>query len=263
MHTECEYKLVLANGAFKSGSTWLREIVKHLRRFDPIPEAYASRRLPHWIREERIERFLNDHSMKCVCLSKSHIYLPEVIRKLRKHRNIRVLNIKRDIRDVVVSAYYHYKRTSEREIGFSEYYWRIGRFKAHEVMEYNQNWSADDGAILFTEYESLKKDFHAEVAKIALFLGIEASDERIGRIQEKTSIENLRKSRGEEALEEGSRFFRKGVIGDWKNHFSEDELKDVANIEESGLAGVSYIKYWCGFPMRRRALRFKQRLFQK
>ena len=52
--------LVLANGAFKSGSTWLREIVRHMRGFEPIPMAFQHPDYPHWIDARKIDQFLQE-----------------------------------------------------------------------------------------------------------------------------------------------------------------------------------------------------------
>ena len=47
MHEEARYKLVLANGAFKSGSTWLRDIAKRLVNFEKLADKFARERLKH------------------------------------------------------------------------------------------------------------------------------------------------------------------------------------------------------------------------
>lgn len=253
------YKLVLANGAFKSGSTWLRDIVKLMRNFSEIPPEYANRRLRHWIRETKIEAFLKDRTVEGVYVSKSHIYLPEIVRKLAQYKNLRVLDIKREIKDVVVSAYYHYKRESEKNISFSEYYWKIGRFKAFEVKQYHASWEGDYPFVLFAEYEKLKEDFEGEVARIANFLGVSLDRSRIAEIKEQTSLENLRKQRGEEDAPEEARFFRKGVTGDWMNHFEKKEFADIEKIDSSGLWGLDYAYYYLAFPTRRRIDRLRKR----
>jgi hypothetical protein len=250
------YRLVLANGAFKSGSTWLRDIVQYMREFHPIPHRYARSRLPHWIRETMIEPFLEDPGIDGVYLSKSHIYLPEVVRRVSSHGNVRILNIRRDLRDVVVSAYYHYRRKTGRQWTFSDYYWKVGRLKAYEVIEYQNAWQSASGHVLFTEYEALKSDFANEVVRIAAFLDLPVTLERAGEIRELTDISRSRQRRGEENLREEDRFFRKGIVGDWENHFAPDELRDVERIESHGLKGVDYAKFYLAFPMRRRATRW-------
>ncbi len=256
-----DYKVVLANGAFKSGSTWLRDIVKCFRAFDPIPPAYQDRRFEHWISEVKIEALLRDERHLGVYLSKSHLYLPEVVRGLLAYENLRVLNIKRDYRDVVVSAYYHYCRTRKVKMTFDRYYWRIGRYRIVEIMDYHRAWDLGDPTrVLLTSYERLQGDFGAEVRRLAGFLEVDLDGRAIEDIRERTSLENLRRLRGEDGKPEEERFFRKGIVGDWENHFTDDQMRDFERITREGLQGGGRLLYWLVFPCRRRLQRLGMRM---
>jgi len=250
-------RLILANGAFKSGSTWLREIVKNLAAFDPIPVQYADRKYAHWINSGKLKEFAADPAIEGEFLSKSHLYLPSTVRLVLSLEPILVINIKRDIRDVTVSAYYHYKRARKKDhLSFKDYYWSVGRFKAMEVREYNHAWDVDHPRVLLTSYEGLKENFFDEVEKIAGFLGFACNDDIIRRVQEATSIGSLQKQRGEENVPEDKRFFRKGIVGDWKSHFGEEEAADLEKIADNGFRGIDSLKYWVAFPLRRRITSF-------
>ena len=103
--------LVLANGAFKSGSTWLYEIVRHMRPFDPIPQPFQHPDYAHLIDPRKITQFLQQcdyHSHHY--LSKSHIYDRELATVILSCPAARVLSIGRDTRDVLVSHYFHVRR---------------------------------------------------------------------------------------------------------------------------------------------------------
>lgn len=186
-------------------------------------------------------------------LSKSHIYLPSMVKRVLSLECVSVINIERDIRDVTVSAYYHYKRVRKQdELTFSDYYWRVGRYKGFEVLQYNHSWRIEHPRVFPTSYEALKSSFADEVRMIADFLGFPISREDIMRILEETSMENLQRKRGEEGKPESQRFFRKGVVGDWTSHFAPPEVGDIGRIMEHGLRGIDRVKCDLAFPLRRR-----------
>lgn len=260
MNRQIPYRLILANGAFKSGSTWLREIVKHCIQCEAIPPRYALRQLSHWVNEAQIPRLLLDSEVTGPFLSKSHIYLPESIARLLKFDNIRILNVEREIKDVVVSAYFHYKRDYKKNVSFLDYYWSLGRLKAAEVLEYNANWPNDDFRIFKTSYEALTKHFESEVERLGAFLGICLSHGRVLEIKDKTSIQRLRQNWDEENKEEAERFFRKGIVGDWVNYFDLDAERDIENIKNMGLELAGRVKYHFLFRQRRRVMNRIERL---
>ena len=85
-------------------------------------------------------------------------------------------------------------------------------------------------------YEDLKKDTRAAIRKICKFLEIELSDDVIEKVYENTTFESMSKndttnySWNEKAgVWKGSKFIRKGIVGDWKNFFSEELLQEFNN----------------------------------
>ncbi len=246
-------RIILANGAFKSGSTWLREIIKEMAPFAAIPPRYADEKYAHWVHLGKLDAFARDESVEGNFLSKSHIYLPSMVKRVLSLECVSVVNIERDIRDVVVSAYYHYKRVNKKEnLTFGDYYRRVGRYKAAEVLQYNLSWKIDHPRVLLTSYEALKSDFDGEVGKVADFLGFSVTPDDLSRIRTETSMENLQRKRGEDKRPEAERFFRKGIVGDWTSHFDPSEIVDLENIAKNGLKGLDRMKYLVAFPLRRR-----------
>lgn len=254
------YKLVLSNGAFKSGSTWLREIVLNLRPFEPVPRQYARRSRPHWVCETRVSQLLADPETPGPILSKSHLFLPHVAREVLMHPNVRVINIQRDLRDAVVSSYYHFLRRRRLRMSFRAYYRTFGRIKVAELCAYHRVWDVDDPKVLKLHFEDLKLEFAESVRRLAAFLEVEVSRADISRIHDVTSIARLRQLRGEASTAEPDRFFRRGAIGDWRDHFTSDDLRDLDRIVESGLTGAPRILYWGLNPVRRTLLRAARRL---
>ncbi|KAL0438600.1 UNVERIFIED_CONTAM: Cytosolic sulfotransferase 6 [Sesamum latifolium] len=101
--------------------------------------------------------------------------------------------------------------------------------------------------VLFLQYEDMKRDSVSHVKKIAEFLGLPFSDEEekrglIGEISELCSFEKLKnlETNKTDVLHENvanSSFFRKGEVGDWRNHLSPamaERMKEVVDVKLSG-----------------------------
>ena len=208
---------------------------------------------PHWIDARKIDQFLqecdyNSHHY----LSKSHIYDRKIASTILSYDNARVLNITRDMRDVLVSHYYHLRRMKKVSSEFSDYYWRVGRLKSCQIWDYHSVWSAAAPNLYVTSFERLKASFDDEVRKIGAFIGVDLSSEDIARIREETSLRRLQEMRGETAKPEAERFFRKGAIGDWESYFDQRMLDDLESLRTNGLGVGNSIKYKLIFDYRLR-----------
>lgn len=237
--------LVIANGAPKSGSTWLYNILEALHDFEPIPAEFKldPDNVNPEIQYDRLEDFLKtlDYAEKDYVI-KNHFGKPEHRDLILKFDNVYVLDIDRSVRDVVVSGYYYKmgKLTPEQRENFEYYYWREGRYLADLVRSYHQVWkAAPSDRALTVSYENLKTSFDIEAQKIGQFLGLELSPEKIREAEEKTSMTKLRKKYKDDG---DIKFFRKGEIGDWKSHIKGSALKDITKIELNGVddLGLSF-----------------------
>jgi hypothetical protein len=68
------------------------------------------------------------------------------------------------------------------------------------------------------KYEDLHADAVDVTARLFTFLGVDATESSVQQCLDAASFKNLAKGRDEGQEDRGS-FFRKGVTGDWKNHF--------------------------------------------
>lgn len=228
--------LVVANGAFKSGSTWLFHILRHIiPDLMPLPSEYANR--PGWnstsIPPEQLANFLESIDYASTnYLCKEHLGKPIYRDLLLSYQNVFVFNIERDLRDVLVSAYFHFQRDISYKGTFRDFYWEKGRRVADDVRRYHLTWSIASPQIYTSSYKKLQHGFQDEVGSIAKFLGIELSQEKIEEIRVQTSLEELKK-KFEGDKNKG--FYRKGIVGDWKGYFDEQMLEDIVKIEANGL----------------------------
>jgi hypothetical protein len=228
--------LIICNGAYKSGSTWLFRILLTMTKYDLIPEQYHA---PGWgglgIKPSLLAKFLkNEDYASHNYILKGHFYLQHHL--IQNRPNVTVMNIRRDTRDVVVSAF-HYERMKGRYEGesFEGYYWTRGWRVAQQVIRYNRLW-ADNPRSYMSSYETLHSDFAGEVQRLADILGFKLTDEDVKRIHDENTLESLREKYDEKSSDGKMSFYRKGVTGDWQEHMSEDIVKDVERIdrEEAG-----------------------------
>ena len=241
--------LIVANGAFKSGSTWLFLITRELLPQSKPPTRYLNPRVPEPIIKRRLlADYLRhgEHRRQDVLVT-SHYDLLPLRWLLLNDPHVRVLNIRRDIRDVVVSAYYHFQAQEIVASPFDEFYWSRGRQVAGEVLNYHLIWETDSPHYLCLQYETLLDDFSGVVTQLGSWLGAELGEEDLKRIQANTQLDTLRVHSGLPSAR-----FRHGVAGDWQNHFDAAMLTDLADIERRSQGWLypqrvklySVLRYW-------------------
>ena len=74
-----------------------------------FPYAFQNPKHSNWINRFRIEDFLNNEksNIRYIWISKSHIFQEKIINEIMINQdNIKVINIDRDIKDVLVSHYH-------------------------------------------------------------------------------------------------------------------------------------------------------------
>jgi hypothetical protein len=225
--------LIIANGAFKSGSTWLYNILKVMTGFPPPPDKYLN---PDWVNPsidpQKLESTLSDldyHSNNYIV--KNHFDRTWQRNLLLKYEDVYVLDIQRELSDVVVSAYHHNKNKHDFNKSFMFYYWRYGRFTAMNVKKYHELWDPNRSPdkIYMSSFEKLKKEFNQECKDLGLFIGKNLSFDAIRNIYNETSIDTLRKKYDDQD------FFRKGKVGYKDEYFSKLMEKDIEMIKSGNI----------------------------
>ena len=100
----------------------------------------------------------------------------------------------------------------------------------------------------------MKRQPYKNVDRIAKFIGVEPTRDLLERVLEKTSFQNMKTDQTanhrwlEEKLlipgSEGS-YIRKGVIGDWKNHFTAEQNEKFQKMYTEKMAG-SGLEFYFG-----------------
>jgi hypothetical protein len=164
----------------------------------------------------------------------------------------RVIHIIRDGRDRTVSSVHrgwrrasqgYLHRLSPEELargkalrGDSRGLAETGVFTEEWLRQAARNWSllvgraVEDGPALlgpnYTEvrYEDLLERPDEEVRRLLSFLGVDTEGRLVEHCVSSASFEKLTRGR-ERGQEDPSSFYRKGVAGDWKNYFTEEDRR--------------------------------------
>ncbi|KAJ1703016.1 hypothetical protein LUZ63_002795 [Rhynchospora breviuscula] len=118
-----------------------------------------------------------------------------------------------------------------------------------QMLEYWRESIKSPEKVLFLKYEDLKEDLAENIKKLAEFLGCSFSVEEVERgvVEEIVQLCDFETMKNVNANKEGehgavvrfknSAFFRKGKIGDWKDHITPDMAERVDKLIEQKLLG--------------------------
>jgi Sulfotransferase family len=192
---------------------------------------------------------------------KSPLLTPETTKEIaRIYPDAKIIHIIRDGRDAAVSAVHHSwnfgkirkggeasaKRTTHRKRDPHEMR-NMGEsiFAEGQLRKFAAEWSArvsttvEDGPALLdngyveVRYEDLLERPEEEVRRLLEFLRAEASEKTVKMCVNAASFEKLSKGRTR-GQEDPTSFFRKGIAGDWRNVFTEQD-KDLFKKEAGDL----------------------------
>ena len=241
-----------------SGTTWIQEVVWLLCNGLNVTAAEKdiSERFPYLeyptpgmttIAKQTGRRFIKTH------LPPSLLNLSRTSGSKIPTSFPRVVCIVRDPRDVLVS-YYYFARMNNL-IGFTGNFndffdTFITNLVPYGPLDefYSQLTSLAKSAefgnrVLIVRYEDLKQDFKGQVEKICLFLGRDPlTPDEMTLLKNHCSFQSMQdnpsvnyshwKDLGLSKEGEAS-FMRKGIIGDWKRHFSQEQTKTFDKIMSS------------------------------
>jgi hypothetical protein len=206
-------------------------------------------------------------------VTKRHLARMRRPRVIKSHfafdpRYPRVIYIVRDPRDVVISEYHYQRktRTVPDQYPMEEY---VSRFIAGKTCPQDGSWGQNvaswlitrdgDPGFLLVRYETLLSDVVNELARIAEFLGISATPQRLTEVAELSSVDQMRRLEGTQSnassLMKGTRndipFVRTAKSGGWKSELEEPLVK---KIEAAWAPIMRYLGYELRFSTTPRAL---------
>lgn len=216
----------------KTGSTWLQQTVKLIRNNGVEDGRNVDQAVPllEYLTPEDTEAM---SSPRCF---KTHVPFRLIPGGKPVATSAKYIYIYRNPKDAAVSLYHF-------SVGFQfapSLSWDdfFGIVMDETLMPYGfildhvQDWWRHRAAsnILIVSYESMKKNLPQAVKTIADFLGYRLSPETISKIADQTTFKAMKKNpagNGEYydkyRREKSSPFMRKGVVGDWRNYFTEEQ----------------------------------------
>lgn len=176
-----------------------------------------------------------------------------------KQSRCKIVYIARDPKDVFVSLWYFINSSRNHdqvkikpypiEEAFDEFCRGIhafGPFHDHVLGYWKESQERPD-KILFLKYEDIKKNPVGEVTKLASFLGkpfLSDDQEEAERVLWRCSLERLKNLEvNKEGLDPWSTlpknaYFRKGVVGDWRNHLTPEMKERLDEITRDKFQGT-------------------------
>ncbi|XP_005110989.1 sulfotransferase 1C2 [Aplysia californica] len=181
----------------------------------------------------------------------THVFFDKLPSDLLKG-NVKMVFVYRNPKDIAVSFYHHHSRLKSYgyEGKFSNYIKRFasGLVSNNSIFDY---WTSFDQGLrknpqiphIVMSYEELKKNPVSERHRLAAFLGRNYDEEFILQVAEATSIDRMRQQKGGPKDSNGSIFYRKGEVGDWKNHFTVAESNWFDDMVASRLKDCKMFKF--------------------
>ncbi|XP_030846020.1 sulfotransferase 1C2-like [Strongylocentrotus purpuratus] len=251
----------------KSGTTWVEQLcllIQHDGDFSKLEGTHVMKAVPFLeIVEDnrnpssppvidRAEKMASPRILKSHCHSP---FLPEDIST--DDPKAKVIYVARNPKDTAVSNYHfcHYipplPSYDSWDMFFEEFL--ANRAPQGSWFENVLPWwkRRNHPNVLFLKYEDMKKDLQGAVRRIAEFMGKPLSDDVIENISEASTFKAMKKnplSNPDTLLQNGNResglgqsstssFMRKGVVGDWKNYFTDEQNKRFDELYNKEMAG--------------------------
>lgn len=202
-----------------------------------------------------------------------HYHLPYDL--IPKNPKAKYIYIFRNPKDTVVSFYHFTMQTDELNVSFDQYFdtFMKGLVAYGDYFDHVLSWyeHRNDPNVLFLAYEQLHADTRGWILKIAKFLG-EQYYEELARdkdllelVLHHISFENMKKTLMKEAPGKTEyelksdvidtpfdspgprydvkylKYFRKGIVGDWKNHLSLEQNRRMDERIKEKFGGTEII----------------------
>lgn len=228
-------RVLFIAGLPKSGTTWLKKMLTSYPGFHEllIPDVTAYELATGGSHDYDLPGDMFSRLADMLVVTKMHVHgSPHNVALLRA-AGVRHVVLTRDLRDVAVSYFFYVRQTPWHpeyplyvRLSVAEGLATFARRTLRPYMDWVRSWHENRDAELSLQvrYEQLLADPAAVMAGVAEHFQLDSSPETVGRIVERYSFRELSGGRSPGQESEGS-FFRKGVVGDWRNYFT-PELKE-------------------------------------
>jgi hypothetical protein len=235
----------------KSGTSWTKQIVKLIKSngVDEVPtssSSVAADEFMPWMEEAGMEKCLNIQPPRAF---KSHSNYKMMPGPEPANSPAKYIYVVRNPKDTAVSLYHHTK-------GFKVYgfdgswdfffeHFLDGKVSHGLWFDHVLSWwkYKDADNILFLKYEDMKKDLPKAIEIIASFIGYKLEPQVMDSIAEQCSFQSMKENSACNYVnaprwENSQPFIRKGVVGDWKSYFTEDQNRRFDELYTKRMSGT-------------------------
>lgn len=245
----------------KSGTTWMQMIVTRiLNGSGDMPDVFWSEGLDAV--SPQLEKVGKDFVTRVKRPAAIKTHLP--VQAIPWNENAKYIVVLRNPKDVSVSYYYQLLATvpSLRGMDFHEYFcnnWITGWIPSGDYFDHVTGWwnRRNQKNVLIMLYEDMKSDLPASIRKIASFLGQEYEAKILaddGLVMEKIAQRSGFTPVQGDIIKSGHAFhiLRKGIIGDWQNHYSDEESDFMDRVIDERLNETGLTEFWAKYGITRR-----------
>nr|XP_048283740.1 sulfotransferase 2A1-like [Myodes glareolus] len=233
----------------KSGTNWMIEIIS-LIQTKGNPKWIQS--VPIWERSPWLEcqyGYELSISKEGPRLISSHLPF-HLFPKSFFSSKAKVIFVIRNPRDVLVSGYFFLNKTNLAKTpkSFGTYFeWFLkGNVIYGSWFEHTRDWLSmrERENFLLLSYEEMKKDTRKTIEKICDFLGKKLETEELDLVLKHSSFKVMNENNmsnfsliPEDVVTNGLKLLRKGITGDWKNHFTVAQAEAFDKVFQEKMVG--------------------------
>uniref|UniRef100_A0A3B3ZZ95 Sulfotransferase n=1 Tax=Periophthalmus magnuspinnatus TaxID=409849 RepID=A0A3B3ZZ95_9GOBI len=96
----------------------------------------------------------------------------------------------------------------------------------------------DDPNVMIVTYEDLKQNLSEGVRQISTFFGFSLTEAQVEQISQGSTFSAMKERSANSHGNMGNVIFRKGEVGDWKNHFSPEQSQQMDETFKNRLEGT-------------------------
>ncbi|OCT82349.1 sulfotransferase 2B1 [Xenopus laevis] len=222
----------------KSGTTWMQEILTLI--YSGGDEEIAIT-VPNWRRTPWLEHiYFKDLIIEGNGPRIITTHLPsDVLAPALQKSKAKVIYVARNPKDVAVSYYFFHKmaRFLPNPQPFPEFLDQFleGKVYYGSWFEHVKGWHSISQTLdfFYITYEDMQKDLRRSIKKLCHFLGTPMYSKEVDKVElhckfavmSQNSMVNYTLIPSEIMDHTQSKFMRKGVVGDWQQHFTEEQNK--------------------------------------
>ncbi|CAN1220547.1 Cytosolic sulfotransferase 1 [Linum perenne] len=260
--------IILASSQ-KTGTTWLKALSHCILFRDDEEEDMLTKVNPHSCAPSfEIRVYAEDPSFRLTDqrrLFHTHLPYSHLPSSIKSHaRNCKLIYIARDPKDTLISQWHFFNKILTKESdppfpldraveSFCTGAIPFGPYWDH-MLEYYEQSKTSPEHVMFVKYEDLHRDTKLHVRQLAKFMGRpfgdgddvggeEEDDVEVEKVIWRSSFDRLKGLDANKTGMTSDLYFRRGEVGDWRNHLTPEMAKRIDDITRVKFRGCGlYLK---------------------